>query len=125
MSPLILSALLVFIGSTNDHSIRREPAWHGYLLAFALFAANGVASIFMEQYVHCALRVGMHMRAGVQACVYRKALRVSSAAKRDITMGETVNLVSVDAQRLEDIMRFFNMASNVKKQTMIITAFGY
>ena len=39
----------------------------------------------------------------------RKSLRISSAGKKDTTSGEIVNLMSVDAQRICDLVPYVNM----------------
>ena len=48
--------------------------------------------------------VGIWVRSAVTSAIYRKALRVSQASKKEITTGEVVNLMSVDVQRLVDMM---------------------
>ena len=48
--------------------------------------------------------IGIWVRAAVTSAIYRKALRVSQASKREVTTGEVVNLMSVDVQRLVDMM---------------------
>ncbi|OQV17406.1 Multidrug resistance-associated protein 1 [Hypsibius exemplaris] len=47
--------------------------------------------------------------SAVIASVYRKALRITSAAKRTSTVGEIVNLMSVDSQRLTDLMTYIHL----------------
>ena len=41
---------------------------------------------------------GMRLRSATIATVYRKALRLSSSARQGSTVGEMVNLMSIDAQ---------------------------
>ena len=41
---------------------------------------------------------GMRLRTATIAAVYQKALRLSSTARQSSTVGEMVNLMSVDAQ---------------------------
>ncbi|ROT73105.1 putative multidrug resistance-associated protein 1 isoform X4 [Penaeus vannamei] len=41
--------------------------------------------------------------------IYRKALRISSSARKESTVGEIVNLMSVDAQRFMDLTSYINM----------------
>ena len=53
--------------------------------------------------------VGIWVRSAVTSAIYRKALRVSQASKKEITTGEVVNLMSVDVQRLVDMMVIFVM----------------
>ncbi len=40
---------------------------------------------------------------------FRKSLRISSAGRKDTTSGEIVNLMSVDAQRICDLVPYINM----------------
>lgn len=49
------------------------------------------------------------MRGSVVAVVYRKALLITSAAKRSSNLGEIVNLMSVDAQRFTDFMAYIHV----------------
>ena len=53
--------------------------------------------------------VGMNLRTSLISTIYRKALRMNSAAKKDSTVGEIVNLMSVDAQRFMDLIPYLNM----------------
>ena len=39
----------------------------------------------------------------------RQALRMSNSARRESTIGEVVNLMSVDAQRFMDLTTYLNM----------------
>lgn len=43
--------------------------------------------------------VGYRVRTALISAIYRKALTISNAAKRNTTVGEIVNLMAVDAQR--------------------------
>nr|XP_027217424.1 multidrug resistance-associated protein 1-like [Penaeus vannamei] len=52
---------------------------------------------------------GLRIRTGVISAVYRKALRISSSARKESTVGEIVNLMSVDAQRFMDLTSYINM----------------
>lgn len=41
--------------------------------------------------------------------IYLKALKLSNAARKESTVGEIVNLMSVDAQRFMDLVVYLNM----------------
>lgn len=41
--------------------------------------------------------------------IYKKALRLSNAARKESTVGEIVNLMAVDAQRFMDLTTYINM----------------
>ncbi len=57
------------ISFTNDPTV---PYWHGYLYAFVLFLAAVVQSLFLQQYFHRCITLGMRMRTTIIAAVYDK-----------------------------------------------------
>ena len=54
-----------------------------------------------------------------------QALRLSNKARRTSTVGEIVNLMSVDAQRLMDLMQYFNMIWSAPLQIVLSLVFLY
>ncbi|CAK8671761.1 unnamed protein product [Clavelina lepadiformis] len=102
VSPQLLSGMINFAKSNN-------PVWQGYSLAVLLFLTAIVKSIILQQYFHVCFTVGMRLRSGVITAVYRKALTLSSAARKHSTVGEVVNLMSVDAQRFMDLTTYVNI----------------
>ncbi len=53
--------------------------------------------------------VAMNVRTALVSVVYRKALRMSSSARKESTVGEIVNLMSVDVQRFMDLLPYVNL----------------
>ncbi|KAJ7390651.1 Multidrug resistance-associated protein 1 [Desmophyllum pertusum] len=51
----------------------------------------------------------MRVRSSVIGLLYEKALVLSNESRAKSTAGEIVNLMSVDAQRLMDVMTYINM----------------
>uniref|UniRef100_H2YLY3 Multidrug resistance-associated protein 1 n=1 Tax=Ciona savignyi TaxID=51511 RepID=H2YLY3_CIOSA len=101
VSPQLLSALILF---TSNNA----PVWQGYMLAVLLFVTAILQSIVLQQYFHVCFTVGMRMRSAVVGAVYRKAMVLSNSARKESTVGEVVNLMSVDAQRFMDLMTYLN-----------------
>lgn len=62
-------------------------------------------TVCLHQYFHSCFRCGMRIRSALVALVYTKALRLSPDARAQHSIGDTMNLISVDAQRIEDLMR--------------------
>ena len=54
-----------------------------------------------------------------------QALRLSNKARRTSTVGEIVNLMSVDAQRLMDLMSYLNMIWSAPLQIVLSLIFLY
>uniref|UniRef100_A0A8B9LV34 ABC-type glutathione-S-conjugate transporter n=1 Tax=Astyanax mexicanus TaxID=7994 RepID=A0A8B9LV34_ASTMX len=100
--PQVLSLLLSFVGDKD------VPLWKGYLFAFTMFLLSCLQSLFNHQYMYSCFTVGMRVKTAVMGLVYRKALVISSAARRTCTVGEIVNLVSADTQKLMDFVVYFN-----------------
>ncbi|GAV03421.1 hypothetical protein RvY_13847 [Ramazzottius varieornatus] len=103
VSPQILRLLIGFV---SDHSV---PSWKGYVYAVGLLIVATAQTLILGQYFQLSMRTGMHVRAAVIAAVYRKALRITAAAKRSSTVGEIVNLMSVDSQRFMDLMGYIQI----------------
>ena len=50
------------------------------------------------QFFHRVMITGMQLRTTTVAVVFHKALQLGNAARQSTTVGEMVNLMSVDAQ---------------------------
>uniref|UniRef100_T1JBI7 ABC-type glutathione-S-conjugate transporter n=1 Tax=Strigamia maritima TaxID=126957 RepID=T1JBI7_STRMM len=98
VNPLILQLLITFVSTPN------EPSWRGYLYAFLLCGCSLLQSIIYGQQYLIMFNIAMRIRAAVISTIYQKALRISPAIRKTSTMGEIVNLMSVDAQRLMDLI---------------------
>ncbi len=61
------------------------------------------------QYSHRMYLSAMRVRTALISAIYRKALLLSNAAKRESSTGEIVNLMSVDVQKIMDLIPFVNM----------------
>ncbi|XP_026281245.2 multidrug resistance-associated protein 1 isoform X2 [Frankliniella occidentalis] len=102
VSPQILKLLISFVA--HD-----EPLWKGLLYAIVLLLTAMIQTLFLAQYFHRMFLVGMRIRTALVAAIYRKALRMSNSARKESTVGEIVNLMSVDAQRFIDLTAYLNM----------------
>uniref|UniRef100_A0AAY5EJZ7 ABC-type glutathione-S-conjugate transporter n=1 Tax=Electrophorus electricus TaxID=8005 RepID=A0AAY5EJZ7_ELEEL len=100
--PQVLSLLLGFIREDD------APLWKGYFYASLLFLFSCLQSVFNHQYMYSCFSVGMRVKTAVMGLVYRKSLVLTSAARRTCTVGEIVNLVSADTQKLMDFVVYFN-----------------
>ncbi|XP_050728628.1 multidrug resistance-associated protein 1-like isoform X5 [Eriocheir sinensis] len=105
VSPQILSKLIEFTETTRED----VPQWHGYFYALVLLVASEFQSLLLSQYFRRMYLIGLRIRSAIISAVYNKALLISSSAKKESTVGEIVNLMSVDAQRFMDLMAYINM----------------
>ncbi|KAH8832587.1 P-loop containing nucleoside triphosphate hydrolase protein [Flagelloscypha sp. PMI_526] len=78
----------------------------GFVIAFAMFAASVAQTIIIHQYFQRVFGTGMRVRAGLVTALYSKSLQLSSSARSSMATGDIVNLMSVDATRLQDFCTY-------------------
>ncbi|KAM9744789.1 multidrug resistance-associated protein 1 isoform 1-T1 [Menidia menidia] len=117
VGPEILRLLIRFV---NDSS---APSWQGYFYTALLFICTSVQSLILQRYFHVCFVSGMRLRTAIIGAVYRKALVISSSARRTSTVGEIVNLMSVDAQRFMDLITYINMIWSAPLQVVLALYF--
>uniref|UniRef100_A0A7N6C098 Multidrug resistance-associated protein 1 n=1 Tax=Anabas testudineus TaxID=64144 RepID=A0A7N6C098_ANATE len=117
VGPEILRLLISFVNNSN------APSWHGFFYTALLFVCTCVQSLVLQRYFHVCFVTGMRLRTAIIGAVYRKALVISSAARRTSTVGEIVNLMSVDAQRFMDLITYINMIWSAPLQVVLALYF--
>ncbi|NXE20453.1 MRP6 protein, partial [Ardeotis kori] len=100
--PKLLSLFLEFIED------QEAPSWHGYFYAFTMFLLACLQTLFEQRYMYMCLVLGLRLKTAVTGLVYRKILVMSNASRKAAAVGEIVNLVSVDVQKLMDLIIYFN-----------------
>ncbi|XP_023165481.2 multidrug resistance-associated protein 1 isoform X10 [Drosophila hydei] len=104
--PQVLSLI---IGYVEDYQKAPQPEWKGIMYSILLFVLASAQTFILAQYFHRMFIVGLRIRTALINCIYRKALRISNAARKSSTVGEIVNLMAVDAQRFMDLTTYLNM----------------
>ena len=64
--------------------------------------AQFTSTITFHLFVQRIYIITFRARSAVLSMIYRKALRLSNKARREFTLGEITNFMSVDAQRILD-----------------------
>uniref|UniRef100_A0A4W3JNE2 ATP-binding cassette, sub-family C (CFTR/MRP), member 3 n=1 Tax=Callorhinchus milii TaxID=7868 RepID=A0A4W3JNE2_CALMI len=88
---------------------KASPVWWGYMIAVLMFFSAVLQTLILHQHFQYCFITGMRLRSAIIGAIYRKSLVITNAAKRASTVGEIVNLMSVDAQRFMDLTTFLNM----------------
>lgn len=119
VSPQLLRLLIKFVGAAENKTsttyteggdiIDPNPMWHGILYAVLLFVVASMQTLFLSQYFQRMIFVGLRIRTALVGTIYKKALGLSNTARKSKTVGEIVNLMSVDAQRFMDLTTYINM----------------
>jgi ATP-binding cassette subfamily C (CFTR/MRP) protein 1 len=97
LSPLLLKRIIGYAAS-------EEEQWKGVIYALGLLLSTTAQSVMLAKYFYDMYVIGIWIRTSLTSAIYRKSLRVSPQGKSDSTTGEVVNLMSVDSQRVVDMM---------------------
>jgi ATP-binding cassette, subfamily C (CFTR/MRP), member 1 len=97
VGPQVLNRLIKFIRDAE------APLSRGLGLTAIVTLAQLFMSLCLRHYFFKCYRVGIRIRTAVIASVYQKAFKVSSTTK---STGEITNLMSVDAQRLQEVVTY-------------------
>ncbi|KAF9125108.1 Canalicular multispecific organic anion transporter 2 [Mortierella sp. GBA39] len=117
VQPQLLNQLLGFIDSYRTPN--PQPVSLGIILAFGMFFASILNSFFMAQYFQTSMNIGVEARTALIGMIYRKSLKLTSAAKQKSTAGEINNHMSVDAERWPDALTFMPMLVSIPYEIAI------
>ncbi|KAL3972082.1 interferon, gamma-inducible protein 30 [Sarotherodon galilaeus] len=117
ISPQLLKLMVSFTQDKSRH------VWEGYLYAVLLMVVALLQSLTLQQYFQRCFVLGMKVRTALMAAVYKKALVVSNDTRKESTVGETVNLMSADAQRFNDVTNFIHLLWSCPLQIIISIVF--
>ncbi|KAK7127960.1 hypothetical protein R3I93_020518 [Phoxinus phoxinus] len=97
--PLLLGQLVGFMETEG------APLSKGVWCTVGLFASTFLAALLRNVFVYEVSKVALEARAAVISTIYSKALKVSAPALARFNMGEVVNFMSTDTDR---VVNFFN-----------------
>nr|CAD1845002.1 unnamed protein product [Ananas comosus var. bracteatus] len=104
VGPSLIDDLVKFLGGERQHGVKR-----GYMLAVLFLSAKIVETITQRQWIFGARQLGMRLRAALISHIYQKGLRLSSQSRQNHTSGEVINYMSVDIQRITDVIWYANI----------------
>ncbi|KAK9685100.1 hypothetical protein K7432_015628 [Basidiobolus ranarum] len=107
VQPQLLKQLMSFVGSHSTEN--PELAYRGYTIAGAMFLTALMQTIFSQQYFQRSTVAGMKLYGALVTAIYRKTLVLSNTARHNYTVGEIVNHMTVDAQRVQDLCMYGNI----------------
>uniref|UniRef100_A0A8C5NU82 MRP2 protein n=1 Tax=Junco hyemalis TaxID=40217 RepID=A0A8C5NU82_JUNHY len=112
VSPQLLKLLIAFVSDEDAF------AWQGYLYAILLFLTAVIQSLCLQQHFSLCFQLGINVRASLIAAIYKKV-----STRKESTVGETVNLMSADAQRFMDMANFIHQLWSCPLQIILSIVF--
>ncbi|PRW61038.1 multidrug resistance-associated 1 isoform X8 [Chlorella sorokiniana] len=113
LSPFILEQLLKELQGEGSRLV-------AFGLAVALAAGSLTETLLINTYFHILFRMCAHLKVELVDALYRKSLRVSSAAKGDLGAGKIVNLQSNDAAKLWMLPTYLHMVWSGPFQILVV-----
>src|SRR5579885_660613 len=98
--------MILFFESEEDSS------FFGAFLVFALTTTSILKSVCLNQYWNRGNHCGLRVRGALISQIYQKAFRLTSKARQESTVGEIVNLQSVDACVVEEMFPYMHLCTN-------------
>lgn len=92
------------------------------LWALSLLLVPFLKTIVENHYFLLVMRTGMKVRSGLQGAIYGKSLRMSPSARATSSLGEIVNLMQLDTQRIGDFFQFVHNLWAAPAQIIITVA---
>ncbi|CAN8014134.1 unnamed protein product [Ixodes persulcatus] len=90
-----------------NYMIGNDPNWKGILYVITMVSAIFGSALLATHIERTLSLTGLNVKAVLVAAIYRKTLRLSSESQRNYTIGELVNLISVDADRIFQLSTTF------------------
>ncbi|XP_034950577.1 multidrug resistance-associated protein 7 [Chelonus insularis] len=114
VGPILLNRLVGFIEDKD------EPLSHGYLYAILMFLSSVIGAFTITHFSFWMSVVGLKIRSTIITLVYRKILHSSSVKlNQEFTMGEMVNFMSTDCDRIVNSCASFHTFWSIPLQLAV------
>ncbi|XP_059501095.1 ATP-binding cassette sub-family C member 10 isoform X3 [Stegostoma tigrinum] len=100
--PLLLNLLVAFMESDTQQMIK------GIWYALGLFLSTFVGAILLNQFNYRVMTISLMVRSAIISAIYRKSLRVNTTTLSTFSVGEIVNFMSTDADRIVNFFPIFH-----------------
>eukprot|EP00934_Nitzschia_sp_Nitz4_P007307 Nitzschia sp. Nitz4//scaffold4_size323378//100305//104932//NITZ4_000644-RA/size323378-snap-gene-0.448-mRNA-1//-1//CDS//3329553351//7297//frame0 len=102
VGPQVLNGLILFMKDAD------APLSNGLWLTLAVTLSQLTMSFCLRHYFFKCYKFGLRIRTAVVVAVYKKALVLSSGERYSRSLGEITNLMSIDAQKLQDLTTYLH-----------------
>ncbi|KAG5855049.1 hypothetical protein ANANG_G00044780 [Anguilla anguilla] len=100
--PLLLNSLVSFM------EMGQAPVSKGLWCCLGLFASTLLSAFLRNIFSFEVSKVSLSVRAAIISTIYRKTLRVGSSTLASFSLGEVVNFMSTDTDRLANFFSSFH-----------------
>jgi ABC-type multidrug transport system fused ATPase/permease subunit len=106
-APYLVRAVYKYVDPKGQGD--KLPTWSkGLGICMTLFLMQLLSSVALHQYFDRVFLCSLQTRGALVSAIYGKSLRLSHASRGEKSLGELVNLMSVDVQRLTDLIPYLH-----------------
>jgi ABC-type multidrug transport system fused ATPase/permease subunit len=102
VGPYLIDSLVQYLNGDERYASR------GQLLVLVFIVAKVLECLSQRHWFFRVQQAGMRARSALVAAVYQKSLALSGLSRRSRTNGEMINIVSVDADRVDTFAWFLH-----------------
>lgn len=106
VGPFALNRIVSYI-QYYDTKEAMEP-WQAWMWVGIMALGQLSLSFVAQYYFLMVFRIAMKTRAAIVTVIYKKAFKLANTSRQDSTTGEIVNHMSIDAQRLMDLIPYLH-----------------
>ncbi|XP_055536676.1 ATP-binding cassette subfamily C member 4-like isoform X2 [Wyeomyia smithii] len=124
IQPFLLGELILYFDQLVGSSSDRKPT-AAYLYAAGIVLSVLLPSSIFHLYQLFLLQIGMKIRIGCCALIYRKVLEMTSSQSTDGLSGRVINLMSNDVSRFDYAVIFFHDLWKGPVELLIVSVLVY
>lgn len=102
VGPQVLHSMIMFLRNPDS------PLSYGLGLTTLVTLSQLTMSLCLRHYFFKCYTTGLRVRTAVVVAIYHKALKLSASERQTRSSGEITNLMSIDAQRLQDLTTYLH-----------------
>ncbi|KAJ4958376.1 hypothetical protein NE237_025487 [Protea cynaroides] len=104
VGPYLIDDFVKFLSDKRQQRLEK-----GLFLALAFLSSKMVETVAERQWIFGARQLSLRLQAALISHIYKKGLHLSSQSRQSHTSGEIINYMSVDIQRITDLMWYLNI----------------
>ena len=126
VGPYCLNKIVAFIEESENPAGEITPLWKAFCYVGGLVLGSLVQSLCLQWYFFIVFRISMQVRSATVIAVYNKAFQLNNASRQSSTVGEIVNHMSIDTQRIMDLIPYLHQLWSGPLQILIcLIALGF
>ena len=118
--PIFLNKLISYMEESRGSEPANRDLRHGLLLSFTLIGTVAIASFLNTHFTYRINRLGLRCKMYLYTRIYSKTTQLNLCEMNQFNMGEIVNFMSTDTDRIVNIFQSFHAFWSLPVQIIIV-----